>query len=253
MESRTKEKITTYQNCKTDNKFEKTKSGSLASKRLNDIVKREHVVLGSEYLTTLFVAVPRHLEKEWMANYESLTELVVPQSSQKIATDSEFTLYSVTLFKRVVEAFTEKAKLEKFIVRDFVYDPQTSDSQVQEVKQKDAQRNHVWASSVRWARRYLEEAFIYWFQLKVIFVIIEATLNYGLPPRFQCFLVSPVSSKQLKKTRASLLAVFDHLKSPNFDSHSSGGLEEGVDSVAFAGSAEYLPYTSLTISVNFHL
>jgi hypothetical protein len=55
----------------------------------------------------------------------------------------------VTLFKRVVEAFTEKAKLEKFIVRDFVYDPQTSDSQVQEVKQKDAQRNHVWASSVR--------------------------------------------------------------------------------------------------------
>jgi V-type H+-transporting ATPase subunit C len=80
---------------------------------LNDIVKKEHIVQDSEYLLTLFVAVPRSLDKEWKDGYETLTQMVVPRSSVKVDDDGEFGLYTVVLFKRVEDEFTSKARENK--------------------------------------------------------------------------------------------------------------------------------------------
>ena len=68
------------------------------------------------------MAVPKLLSNEWINSYETLTQMVVPRSSIVIAQDDEYILYNVTLFRRVSEEFTLKAREKKFIVRDFVWD-----------------------------------------------------------------------------------------------------------------------------------
>lgn len=47
--------------------------------------------------------------------------MVVPRSSQLITQDSEYGLYTVSLFKKVVEEFKLHSREKKFIVRDFTY------------------------------------------------------------------------------------------------------------------------------------
>lgn len=51
-------------------------TGSLAVKDLNSLVFEEDVV-STENLTTVFVVVPRHVKKDWLTTYETITEYVV--------------------------------------------------------------------------------------------------------------------------------------------------------------------------------
>ena len=61
-----------------------TCSGNLMTKSLNDIVDEKDVVVGSEYMQTLVVVVPKSLYKEWEKSYERLTEMVVPRCSKYV-------------------------------------------------------------------------------------------------------------------------------------------------------------------------
>ena len=51
-------------------------TGSLAVRDLGALVSEKDVV-STENLITVFVVVPRHIKKEWLASYENLTEYVV--------------------------------------------------------------------------------------------------------------------------------------------------------------------------------
>jgi V-type H+-transporting ATPase subunit C len=52
-------------------------SGSLVTKDLSDIVKAEDFVLGSEYLQTICVVVPKLLAKEWESRYHTFAGLFI--------------------------------------------------------------------------------------------------------------------------------------------------------------------------------
>lgn len=58
---------------------------------------------------------------DWTQNYEKITDMIVPRSTQLITQDQEFALFNVTLFKKVVEEFKLHAREKKFVVRDFTY------------------------------------------------------------------------------------------------------------------------------------
>jgi V-type H+-transporting ATPase subunit C len=58
---------------------------------------------------------------DWQANYEKITDMIVPRSSQLITQDHEYGLFTVSLFKKVVEEFKLHARERKFVVRDFTY------------------------------------------------------------------------------------------------------------------------------------
>lgn len=85
--------------------LERKQTGSLLVRNLGDLTKREHFVLGSEYLTTLPVVIPKAYYKDWNAKYEKLVEYVVPRSSHFIYEDNDHGLFTVTLFSKVVEEF----------------------------------------------------------------------------------------------------------------------------------------------------
>jgi V-type H+-transporting ATPase subunit C len=94
--------------------LQKKQTGNLSQKSLSGIVKHEDVVLDSEYLETIFIAVPRNEERSFNAKYETLTPNVVPRSAQKLAQDDEFCLYSVTLFRRDIAEFSHRSRELKF-------------------------------------------------------------------------------------------------------------------------------------------
>ncbi|CAJ0924564.1 17816_t:CDS:2 [Entrophospora sp. SA101] len=62
--------------------LERKQTGNFAVRDLAGFVKKEHFVLDSEYLETLLVAVPKNLYKEWHSKYETITQMIVPRSSQ---------------------------------------------------------------------------------------------------------------------------------------------------------------------------
>lgn len=61
------------------------------------------------------------MANDWLTNYEKITDMIVPRSSQLIQEDNDYCLFNVTLFKKVAEEFKLHARERKFIVRDFVY------------------------------------------------------------------------------------------------------------------------------------
>ncbi|XP_073072684.1 V-type proton ATPase subunit C 2 isoform X1 [Manis javanica] len=102
--------------------LEKKSTGNLFTRTLSDIVNKEDFVLDSEYLITLLVIVPKQSYTQWQKTYESLSDMVVPRSTKLIAEDSEGGLFTVTLFRKVMDDFKTKAKENKFTVREFYYD-----------------------------------------------------------------------------------------------------------------------------------
>lgn len=85
-------------------------SGSLLTRNLNDLVKKEHFVLGSEYLKTLLVCVPKGSVTDWYNKYERLCDKIVPRSSELIIEDQDYALFTVTLFQRTEDVFRVKCR-----------------------------------------------------------------------------------------------------------------------------------------------
>ena len=88
-------------------------SGSLLTRNLNDVLKKEHFLLGSEYLKTLLVCVPKSMMNDWYAKYESLCSMIVPRTSELITQDQDYALFSVTLFQKTEDVFRVKCRENK--------------------------------------------------------------------------------------------------------------------------------------------
>ncbi|XP_070235209.1 V-type proton ATPase subunit C 2 isoform X2 [Bos mutus] len=118
-----KSRTAAYNTLKTNlENLEKKSMGNLFTRTLSDIVSKEDFVLDSEYLITLLVIVPKPSYVQWQKTYESLSDMVVPRSTKLIAEDKEGGLFTVTLFRKVIDDFKTKAKENKFTVREFYYD-----------------------------------------------------------------------------------------------------------------------------------
>jgi len=134
-------------------------SGNLSVRSLADVVHREDFAdPSSEFLTTLLVAVPKNLSKDWLTNYERLTSMVVPRSSRQIAKDDEYVLYNVTVFKKVQEEFRQKCREKKWTVREFQWDDGAVEKQKEELETAGQSEKELWVrtSSLKSSGRSIE-------------------------------------------------------------------------------------------------
>ncbi|XP_032980502.1 V-type proton ATPase subunit C 2 isoform X4 [Rhinolophus ferrumequinum] len=123
IETDLKSRTAAYNTLKTNlENLEKKSRENLFTRTLSDIVNKDDFVLGSEYLITLLVIVPKPSYVQWQKTYESLSDMVVPRSTKLITEDKEGGLFTVTLFRKVIDDFKTKAKENKFTVREFYYD-----------------------------------------------------------------------------------------------------------------------------------
>ncbi|KAG0610506.1 hypothetical protein M758_7G071700 [Ceratodon purpureus] len=120
-------------------------TGSLSIRDLTTLVRVEDMV-NTEHMTTLAVIVPKPSQEEWMLNYEKLSLFVVPRSAKKLHEDTDYLLYTVTVFRHVVESFTEAARDRNFQVRALTTDPlgpQNSRAELEHLQDEHNRKRHA--------------------------------------------------------------------------------------------------------------
>ncbi|XP_065747202.1 V-type proton ATPase subunit C 2 isoform X3 [Phocoena phocoena] len=212
IETDLKSRTATYNALKTNlENLEKKSTGNLFTRTLSDIVSKEDFVLDSEYLITLLVIVPKPSYVQWQKTYESLSDMVVPRSTKLIAEDNECGLFTVTLFRKVIDDFKTKAKENKFTVREFYYDEKEIKREREEMTRLLSDRKQQYGPLLRWLKVNFSEAFIAWIHVKALRVFVESVLRYGLPVNFQAVLLQPQKKSSTKRLREVLNSVFRHL------------------------------------------
>merc|ERR1711994_512342 len=219
--------------------------GSLVTRNVADLVKKEHFVMDSEYLITLLVVVPLALQPDWHGRYEKLTDMIVPRSSQLIYQDNDHALVSVTCFKKVVDEFKQKARENRFNVRDFIYDEEQLKSGKSELTKLHTDKKKQFGPLVRWLKVNFGESFTAWIHVKALRVFVESVLRFGLPVNFQGMVLNP-QRKQVKKLRECLNDLYLHLDS----AAGLGGGEELPAGMAGFGQGEYFPYVYYKINID---
>uniref|UniRef100_A0A8C1VD42 V-type proton ATPase subunit C n=1 Tax=Cyprinus carpio TaxID=7962 RepID=A0A8C1VD42_CYPCA len=208
--------------------LERKNVGSLLTRSLADIVKKEDFVLDSEYLITLLVVVPKTSYPDWEKTYETLSEMVVPRSTKLLFEDQDSGLFSVTLFRKAIDDFKHKARENKFMVRDFQYNEEEMKADKEEMTRLSTDKKKQFGPLVRWLKVNFSEAFIAWIHIKALRVFTESVLRYGLPVNFQAMLLQP-NRRNMKKLREVLQDLYKHLDS-------------SADLFIFVVQQEYYPY-----------
>lgn len=192
--------------------LQRKKTGNLSIRSLVDVVTKENFIQDSEYMETLFIAVPKNLVKDWNSKYERLASMVVPRSSSHLASDEDYTLFSVVIFRRVHDEFVNKCRENKFIVRDFVFSEEGIHTQREELETADVTEKELWTELLRLARTNFSEAFQLLVHLKVLRLFVESVLRYGLPANYIGLVIKP-DPKHSKRMLGQLQAHFTYLGS----------------------------------------
>uniref|UniRef100_A0A3P9JA31 V-type proton ATPase subunit C n=1 Tax=Oryzias latipes TaxID=8090 RepID=A0A3P9JA31_ORYLA len=278
-----KARASAYNNLKGNlQNLERKNAGSLLTRSLADIVKKENFVLDSEYLITLLVVVPKTSYPDWQKTYETLAEMVVPRSSNLLFEDNDSGLFSVTLFRKAIDDFKHKARENKFTVRDFQYNEEEMKADKEEMTRLSTDKKKQFVSGgskgevsqspsdlkqcshvlpdrpksqihffflfgplVRWLKVNFSEAFIAWIHIKALRVFVESVLRYGLPVNFQAMLLQP-NKKTMKKLREVLNDLYKHL-----DSSAAAIMDTAMDIPGLnLSQQEYYPYVYYKIDCN---
>lgn len=246
-----KSKSTRYNTLRSSlQQLERKATGNLLSRSLVDIAKPENFVKDSEYLQTLVVCVPRSYYRDWEKKYETLggCDMIVPRSTERIAEDAEFGLYTVTLFKKVVDEFKLHCREHKFIVRDFVYDPKAIKAERDEKGKLEIDMKKEFIPLMNWLKVNFSQAFISWIHLKALRVFVESVLRYGLPVDFQAVLLKPHGKKATKKLPSVLKTHFEYLDTKAM-------VDDAMDDIDLPGLAtltpkDYQSYVLLKVNLN---
>jgi len=218
---------------------ERKKSGNLNARDLSDIVRPEHF-FESEYLTTVFVVVPKYSERDFLDSYATLATFVLPDSARKIYEDNEAILFSVNLFKRSVDEFRNNCREKKFTAREHRVDREHFVSGQQSFQRLTEELNRVKAELALWCKANFAEAFIIWLHMKAVRVHVESILRYGLPANYQALLLLP-KKKQEKKLRQTLKELFATAGPSVYDD----GLKEDD-----MGGERFFPYVYLEVNLD---
>ncbi|KAJ7655056.1 hypothetical protein DFH06DRAFT_1201473 [Mycena polygramma] len=210
--------------------MQRKKTGNLSIRSLVDVVSKEDFVQDSEYLETLLVAVPRANVKDWNSKYERLSSMVVPRSSASVASDDEYTLFSVVVFRKVHDDFLQKCRENKFIVRDFVYSEEEFAKQHEDLATADTTEKELWTELLRLSRTNFSESLQILVHLKVVRLFVESVLRYGLPANYTGIAVKP-DSKSAKKTFGLLQTQFSYLRPRSNSNRAKSGRAENEEFV----------------------
>ncbi|CAH3194373.1 unnamed protein product, partial [Porites evermanni] len=182
----------------------------------------------------------RALYNDWKSYYWKLTDMVVPNSSSLVFEDNEHGLFTVTLFKKVVDEFKLHARDKKFLVREFVYDEQALEAGKNEITKLESDKKKQFGPLVRWLRVNFSDAFIAWIHVKVI--------TYGLPVNFQAMLLQP-SKKTHKKIKDMLDSCYQHLDNQGFSSSMYDTQTLDIPGLSLS-QQEYYPYVFYQIKLD---
>lgn len=199
----------------------KSRTGSLLTRELGELLEGRDQVPGSEFMETLAVIVPKQARSQWEAGYQSLCELVVPGSSQHVAEDAEYSLYTVTIFKKIRQDFVKACATHKYAVRELKRadgaEGETSGPKTEaDLKAMESGLRAQWSNLYRLVGSNLAEAHQAYMHLKSLRLFVESLLRYGLPAQYLYVYVrfSVGSEKQVPVFKKRLLQALESLRLP---------------------------------------
>lgn len=207
--------------------------GSLAVRDVSSLVPPSQLVY-TENLTTLLVVVPKSAKGDWLAQYESLSEFVVPRSTSVVAEDQDYQAFTVVLFRRVVDNFKTAARGKGFQVKDLKVDPEAARSSEAELARVRTEVEQRRVSLEQWCITSYGEAFSSWIHVCAVRLFVESILRYGLPPKFLSVLMRP-NAKYTAKLRKLMAHSFSHTGSDHFSAEGAG--------------EDMFPYVSFTLNI----
>lgn len=227
--------------------LQKKQTGSLLTRNLNDIIKKEDFIQDSEYLQTLIVIVPKHNFEDWLTCYETLCEYIVPRSSKKLYEDGEQVMVNVTMFQKVVDTFKMKCRDHKFIVRDFKYDEQAIARENDQIKSLEQSKKDKFGPLVRWLKINFSEACTAWIHVKALRVFVESVLRYGLPVNFQACIMKP-QKKSAKRLRETLESLYSGIGTDGLNTNKK---DQAIDIPGLMGTDNYYSYVFFNLNLDF--
>ncbi|CCH57882.1 hypothetical protein TBLA_0A00810 [Henningerozyma blattae CBS 6284] len=243
---------TNYTNAKTNlAAAERKKTGDLSVRSLHDLVKPEDFILNSDHLTTVLIVVPKSLKHDFESSYESLSQNVVPGCASILSTDSEYILYNVHLFKKIVQEFIANARERKFIPREFNYSEELIDQLKQEHDNAASLEHSIRVQLVRLTKTAYSDIFMNWFHIKALRIYVESVLRYGLPPHFNTKLIA-VPPKNLAKCKAELIDAYGYLSGNAFAKNKKGKIDKedvSLNQYASMVDTEYEPFVIYTVTL----
>ena len=194
------------------------------------------IYVNTTNLTTVLVVVRRSNIKEFEAGYDLGESYVVPRSLQRLEEDNDFVCYSVTLVRVHLDEYKTQTKEKGWHVRDFKYNQTMREDMRNEAKS-------TVESYLRECERYkdiLERSFTHiavtWIHLRALRIFVESTLLYGIPPKFQTFLIK-AAAKNVARIHRNLEAVF------------GDGMGADDDEGAVSEENEYHSYVSFSVNL----
>jgi len=210
--------------------LQRKKTGNLSVRSLADIVSEDDILQDSEYMQSVLVAVPKNLVKTWNSSYEHLATMVVPRSAISLASDEDYTLFTVVIFRKVYDTFVQKCRENKYIVRDFLYSADQVEKEQEELQTADTAEKELWTELLRLSEINFSEAFQAFVHLKVVRLYVESVLRYGLPANYIGIAVKP-EPKTTKRTLMVLQRQFSYLSARSQGSAKKGGVSINEDFV----------------------
>jgi V-type H+-transporting ATPase subunit C len=227
----------------------KKEGGNLISKSLDGVIDPRQVV-DTENLTTVFVAFASLNKQVWDAKYETLCQFIVPRSSKVVAEDTDSTLVSVILFKRVLDNFKTACREFRFTVRDTTARSSGDVAESKRDREVLETRATGRANDVQlWCEVNFGEALAVWLHIKAVRVFVESVLRFGPTAKFQAILLLPLK-KQDKNLRKALQELYG----------GSGGDEPGASkgeintdglnlgTLTQAANARFYPYVYIPVT-----
>ncbi|KAF2120857.1 vacuolar ATP synthase subunit C [Lophiotrema nucula] len=244
-----KAKFNQYNQVKTNlAASQRRQTGNLATKSLTSIVKPQSLIQDSEYLDTHLIAVPNPNVKEFYKSYETVADMVVPRSANQIASDDEFTLFSVVTFKKTSADFVHKVREKRWTPRDFKYKEGGDKEERQEVEKLDKDAQKLWGEALRLGRTGYSDSAMIWIHVLALRVFVETVLRYGLPLDFITGLVQ-TTAKAAKRVKTNLDAQYSYLGGNAFGRDSKGRIKKDdqatsndMQTAGHLGEQEYTAY-----------
>lgn len=190
--------------------------------------------INTEFLATVFVAVPVAAEKEWADEYWKINEYVCPKSSTLVCKDADFLLFAVIVFKRAVDDFKLNCRKRKFFIREV---DNAEDLTQDEFKKLQVKADEEKAALTKLLIQQFNTCFTAWAHLKAVRVFVESLLRYGLPPKFVAAIIV-TDEKKLAEIRARLKQMYPELSNPLAQ---EGVVEPGALQIEY-------PYVSVKVS-----
>lgn len=229
---------------------QRKQNGDLSVKSLHDVVSREDFVLGSEHLKTILLAVPTTLQSQFLSTYESAAPFVVPRSAKEIASDAEFVLYAVTIFRKYETQFIHAARENKWIPREFQYSDEIIEKLKNEYNIASVEESRLKNDLIRLSKEAFSEISLCWVHIKLLRTFVESVLRYGLPPTFYCYILK-VETKALDRAMQDCIERFGYLGGNAFAKDSKGKVikDNSLHEYASLVDTEYEPFVIYKVHI----